>query len=558
MPAKKQIKKGKLTKPERGKAVKWQGADEAAPDGMTNTGGQSNQAHGESGPPIPADAAALPELGAGADEAPAGHCDFTEDASESEPGSVGAHFPEEGGAFDAAAICEERGIFRLNRKDGAYFMRAPDRAFVALALAELKRLVRKSVRIKPDPERGEIESEFDKLLEHIIWHRRVDYVLDGYAGYEAGAYDCAGVRVLAMKSPRHLTPAAGEWPTILTFIRQLLPTGEDGVDQAEIFLGWLQVAARAVRGGPSRSGQMLLLVGKKDDGKSRLQHFIISPILGGRNSDPSGWLLGEGDFNSECFGSEHLLMEDTPASLKRDERNKFKQRLKGVAVNDTHRYHEKGRPAVTLRPIWRLSMSLNDSPDDLSLLPDPVADFTEKTIMLATARPAYLPASDDEREAWRNALAQEMPAFLHYILNVFTLPDAYRGGRFGVRSYENPGIRQQLEDAAPWAQMWEVLEEIEPWKNGPGGAFWKGKLHEIEALLTDAPDGNGEAMERLLKKNSLAYLLNHVKAEKPGRVDKTRTGGKGFGRYWLLWRPRQQGESARPVVEQIQPDLTTL
>lgn len=441
-------------------------------------------------------------------------------------------------AFDAAAVCDERGIYRQNKKDGAYFLRAADGEFVALAFAELKLFVRFAVKFKADVEAGEMESQIDILRRHIIGARRVDYVLEGYAGHAAGVYDCAGVRVLAVKGPRHLEPCAGDFSTITVFIRGLLPPDADGVDQAEVFLGWLQMAVRSVRGVARRSGQMLLLVGKKNDGKSRLQHFIITPLLGGRSADPADWLLGQSAFNSECFGSEHLLMEDTPASLKRDERNQFKQRLKGVAVNDTHRYHEKGRPAATLRPEWRLTMSLNDGPNDLALVPEPAQDWTEKAIMLYTARPEFLPATDAERDEWRGALAREMPAFLHYLLHVHEIQPEYWGGRFGVMSYENPAIRRHLEDAAPWAEVLAVIDELQPWTGSAGGGVWKGKLHEVEAMLTDSTCDDWQAMERLLKKHSLPWLLRQIMSEKPERLGKSRTGTKGGGRYWLIFPPK--------------------
>jgi hypothetical protein len=124
-------------------------------------------------------------------------------------------------------------------------------------------------------------------------------------------------------------------------------------------------------------------------------------------------------------------MEDTPASMKRDERNQFKQKLKGVAVNDSVKFHAKNRSAATLHPVWRLSMSLNKTPDDLAILPPPTSDWTEKSIMLATSRPAFLPSSDEERAEWRAAFKREMPAFLYYLLYVHEIQPCYRGTASG-------------------------------------------------------------------------------------------------------------------------------
>ena len=437
--------------------------------------------------------------------------------------------------FDPAPVAEAHGLYRHNRKDGAYYLRGPDGEFLALSWREAKQLLRGVVRGKP--QEGEIESEADRLQTHIILHRRVDYVLDGLAGYRPGLVNYEGVSVLVTKPPRLIEPAEGEWPLVENMLAELLPDTGDGVKQWLLFCGWLKYGIEAVRAGEPRAGQILILAGKANDGKSRLQHFIITPALGGRHADPGPFLLNDTAFNSECFSAEHLLMEDVASSQKKEDRQKLKQKLKQLAVNDSQRYHEKGRPAVTLSPLWRCSLSLNDGPDDLSILPAPSADFAEKTLMLRTSRPSCLPgASEAERRTFRETIRAEMPAFIYWLLNHFEglLPAELRGDRFGVRSYENPSIREAMEEETPHFQLLEMLDAAQPWLKSEKG-FWIGKASALRAVLEDDGDTSDD-FGRWQKHNNLVRCLGRLRQDRPGRVSYVHHGDGG---KWKVWPPEK-------------------
>jgi len=452
------------------------------------------------------------------------------------PPAEGTPAPPAAGKFDAAAVAEAHGIFRLNKKDGPYYLRGPDGEFIALGWREVKQLLRGVVRGKP--QEGEIESEADRLQTHIILHRRVDYVLEGLAGYRPGLVNYEGVNVLVTKPPRLIEPVEGEFPLIERFIGELLPDTGDGVKQWLLCCGWLKYGIEAVRAGVQRAGQILILAGKQDDGKSRLQHFIITPALGGRHADPGPFLLNDTNFNSECFSAEHLLMEDVASSQKKEDRQKLKQKLKQLAVNDSQRYHEKGRPAVTLSPLWRCSLSLNDGPDDLSILPAPSPDFTEKTLMLRTSRPACLPgASEAERRAFRDTIRAELPAFIHWLLHYFDalLPAELRGDRFGVRSYENPAIRAAMKEEVPHFQLLEMIDTAQPWLKCGERGYWRGKASHLAAVLEDDGDTSDE-FGRWAKHNNLVRCLGRLKDGCPSRVAHVHIGN---GEDWRIYPPEK-------------------
>lgn len=440
--------------------------------------------------------------------------------------------------FDPAPVAEVLCIYRHNKKDGAYFIRAKDGEYLALSWREVLKLTRGMFRTKPQD--GELFSEADVLQAHIIEHRRVDFVLDGLAGHQPGCHQFQGTRVLATKAPTIIEPLEGDFSTIQQFIHSLLPRAEDGVEQWILFCAWLKRAIEAVRAGKPSQGQILILAGSRGDGKSRLQEFIITPGLGGRSADPIAHLTNETQFNSECFGAEHLLSGDPASSMKKDDRAKFKQRLKQISVGDWQRYHEKGRPAVMLPPVWRLSISINLSPDDLALLPAGTSDFSEKVIMLQTAPASNLPGpSEEERAAFREAIARELPAFIDFLLHRFDclIPVELRDNRFGVRSYEHPAIRAALHEERPEIQLLEFLDIAKPWCQSDKG-HWCGKWHALQAILQDDPEISDE-FARWLKHNplirNLSRLADETKPPVAGRVGHGRSGK--IGGVWKIYPP---------------------
>lgn len=83
-----------------------------------------------------------------------------------------------------------------------------------------------------------------------------------------------------------------------------------GKSQLAYFLAWLKIAVTTLRSGERRKDQAVFLCGEHDCGKSFVQHYIITPLLGGREAYPYKYLNGDTQFNSELFASEHLVMDD--------------------------------------------------------------------------------------------------------------------------------------------------------------------------------------------------------------------------------------------------------
>jgi len=450
--------------------------------------------------------------------------------------------------LDPSKKVQEEGIYWLNGS-GSFFVRRDTDGrirFLELGSAEMRRKLKvKGFRTKPDLEAGERCSEVDRILDVATEERAVDFATN-IAGMSAGVYDLQGGRVLIRESPRLIEPEPGppepgKFKTIHELIYGLL--GREG---AQYFIAWLSVAFVALRNGQRRQGQCLIIVGPPGCGKSRLQHQIITPILGGRNADPKSFFFGRTDFNAELIGAEHLLIEEVPSSNRHEDRQYFGERMKEVVANDTTRLHKKNRDALTVSPFWRLSITLNDNPEKLRCLPPMVKDFAEKIIMIeAKSCPEFwqkFASEEDPRLAFRTAITSELPAFVNFLSSV-EIPENLKHQRYGIRSYVPDELAETLFESEPEHHLLLLIEKA-LWKDNDETTFrepWIGDAEELKQLLTAESSPVRASATRLLSAYPTAcgQYLARLNERFPGRIRPKRSNRK---RNWIITPPEESTE----------------
>ena len=243
----------------------------------------------------------------------------------------------------------------------SFWVRNDRGGWVMIKTPDVRRsLIEQGFRNKAAP--NEQVSQVDSLLTAIQRCNDVDYA-DSLAGYATGVYMINEKRILVRDSPRLIQPAPGVWDLLQAIIRNML-----GPEQQLYLFGWLKVAILALYKSKFRTGQALTLAGPKDCGKSLLQN-LITEILGNRSVKPHRYMSGLTPFNGELFGSEYLIIEDEEASTDIRARRNFGTKIKEICANLTQSCHGKHRQALTLNPFWRLTISVNDEPENLMILP---------------------------------------------------------------------------------------------------------------------------------------------------------------------------------------------
>ncbi len=376
---------------------------------------------------------------------------------------------------------------------GRFYVPTPSGDWMPIPEASLMvRIRRAGFRVYLKDANGVTEAEHAK--ERIMDERYVSHA-GKIAGYAPGLKTICGTRMLVTSGPKLWPATPGEWPRIERLLQQWF--GSDPAHGARQFwtvFGWLSAAARSLASGMATGqfgpGQALFLTGEGGVGKSVFQMFVTK-LLGGRVADPSRF-LGGNEFTKDIIAAEHNAIEDTATARDIDSRRQFGQSLKNLVVNQTHSLHGKGADAITVTRFCRVTVSLNNQPQDLMVLPELSGGVADKIIILRVAR-AELPDllnSAAVAEFWAGIEA-EIPAFLH-ALAATPLPPLVTDGetarRYGVASWQHPDISEQVQDLSPWRRLVELIDHARPWADGL----------EPEAIIHESWTGTTAALESLL------------------------------------------------------------
>jgi hypothetical protein len=398
---------------------------------------------------------------------------------------------------------------------------------------------------------GERLSQIEQKLNEIQYEQDVAYA-GPLAGYRSGLIECAGNRILVTSSLKLIEPVEGDWSIISAVLKNLLV--DELYDQRPYLYGWLKIAYEALLASIWRPGQLMGLAGPRDCGKSLLQN-IFTLILGGRSAKPFRYMSGATQFNAELFGAEHLMIEDEHSSTDLRARRTFAAQIKQFTVNHTQSCHDKGRRALMLSPFWRLSLSVNDEPEAMMVLPpmtDSEQDSLSDKLFLLRARKVEMPmptAEQHEREAFWRTLVSQLPAFIHFLLN-WQIPEDLRHSRFGIKTWHHPQLLAALEALAPETRMVDLIDEVifSDSQIAEGGLMvpgkktaWKGRAEKLEAKLFDSPFGY-EAKKLLSWSSATGTYLARLASKRPNRVKRDRSSES---RDWIIFPP----EGERPRAE---------
>lgn len=426
---------------------------------------------------------------------------------------------------------EDKEVLEAYYDDGSkdFIVRAPNNDYTRLNEGSLRRQLKQRGYCDVSPEKGAL-SEIQHRIAEIQMHHCVRYAAP-LAGYNAGSIDVDGRLILVTESPRIIQPANGSCNVIHSFVENLLG------DQVDYFWAWLKIAYTCLLTGKHRPGQALVIAGERDCGKSLLQK-IITQVLGGRAAKPYSWMSGATDFNKHLFMAEHLVIDDEAASTNLQKRRTFGAYLKQVTGLLMQQCHGKHQTPLTLYPLWRLSISLNDEPENMLVLPPVDTSLEDKVILLKATR-AALPmptTSHEERERFWNTLVSELPALL-YDLAEWEIPDELHGGRFGVRHYHHPDLIAALRELSPEMQLLSLIDEA-LFEGGDIKSPLAVRSEELAGKLRDSEYAN-EARQVLSFYRACGTYLGRLAKTHPHRIKAHREKGVS---YWVIYSPSKPAD----------------
>jgi hypothetical protein len=388
---------------------------------------------------------------------------------------------------------EKADEFYFDESDRTYWLRNASRKWVFVGKDEFKLELRKLGKSdKADVKNGKPLSEIDDIVRDTTLNSRVAYA-GLLAGYKAGVYTVAGRRVLVSESLVLAEPKKGVFPLLTKFFEGLLtgkePADDKGgmlnIDQRLHYFGWLQHVVKCLYEGRTDSGLALFMAGEPDSGKS-FQSLLLRWILGGRVARPYDRMIGQDKFNKSEIESVLLLVDDdNQGDTKLESRLKFGGETKKIVANNEFQARTMHRDGFAIEVLRRLVVLVNLQLARLQVLPPMDGDMNDKAMLFKGYRPP-LPAGDlstwskgrptentpyaqacwpapmptrtpEEKEAYREAIKAELPAFIYWLLHEFKLPPELTGGRFVVRHWHHPVLLSQLHELGPHTRIWELL-----------------------------------------------------------------------------------------------------
>lgn len=354
--------------------------------------------------------------------------------------------------------------------------------------------------------------DLDEIMNTIEIDQAIDWA-GSFAGYTRGTIQIRGKRLLVMDEANMVDAKNGECPLHLSIIEQAF-TNEDA---KSVFISWVRDAVRAIRKHHHHPAPMLVLAGQRNAGKSLIAH-IVQEALGGRASNPMSNWRGKTLWNDELLGSELLLIDDSEASTDPRARKAlgahFKENIYGLNV----KVQTRCKTAVDMRPVWRVMICCNETPENLSVIPPLEEGIEDKIILLrVSAIKTPMPAqSVDQKKAFSEALKEELPAFLSYIES-FETPEHLKDSRDGVVAWKDDHLLNSICEISPEYQLDSLLAICLDCNLFaiPSGESKFMKAADVQSVLQDRGSPTLSQARELLRyaPNCGRYLSSLIKSE---------------------------------------------
>lgn len=263
-----------------------------------------------------------------------------------------------------------------------------------------------------------------------------------------------GKRVLVTRGCKLIKPKKGPHHIVRGVLEGMLRE-----EQSPYFWGHFQHAAKPLYGfGEKMYGHSVILCGPTNCGKSLIQDQLITPILGGRHANPWAWLTNKTPFNAECFEAVHLNLQDENNESDYISRKKLAAAIKRIAAKNHHTLHRKNFTPYELPVYWRMTLSINDTAEALAILPALESTLLDKLLVFKCYREEMpLPTRNGELN---RAFESELPAFLHWLLHEFEIPDSIKQERWGVKSYLSEDVRRNTDATTIETTLIEFMEKV--------------------------------------------------------------------------------------------------
>jgi hypothetical protein len=387
-----------------------------------------------------------------------------------------------------------------------YFIRLDNGGHFMAGAAEAALDLKGRYGLSPRKEKHEVMSEVERGLFMIHNEKRVKAALP-FPMIQERIVEYDGDRYFNTATVKPIVPADGEqkWGENFPIIADWLET-IFGEEQLQYEIGWLHYAYRGAVDGKPEKGHAHFLVGEPNCGKTLYNTTVLAGLFGG-HIKASEYLVGKNDnFNEHLFTKFLWTVDDEAPNSSRAMHTSFTAKIKEHVANNEFLMHGKFKTPGRAKWSGRLSITLNDDPTSLRILPDLDMSVKDK-VMIFRMKPF-----GKFTRCFKGKIEKELKYFAKYVYD-YEIPDEMLDVRFGVQAYIESSISQIAQADSQWSSIVELLRmfrDIYFDDNNPDESDWVGTASELmmrlagieraQILLKDVtPKRLGWGFQHLLK-----------------------------------------------------------
>ena len=184
-----------------------------------------------------------------------------------------------------------------------------------------------------------------------------------------------------------------------------------------------------------------------------------------------------------------------------------------------------------------LTISVNDEPENLAILPPQDESIKDKAIIyLVDKLPMPMPTDTwEEEQAFWKVLEREAPAFIFDLLNKTTVPREWQDSRYGVLAYHHAEILDVLAQMGEEQSLLEIIDiELfeQPSRDEPLVDLTAIKIQQM--LFDDDSRVKTIAQKLLYWNGACGTYLGRLQKSHPHRISYRKTNSQ---RLWSINPP---------------------
>ena len=385
-----------------------------------------------------------------------------------------------------------------------YFVRLESGEFFMALKDEAKLDLRARHGLSARTDKNQELSEVDKAFYMIHNEKRVDAALP-FAMVKQHIVRYDNQTYFNTSNIRCMKPAEGEqkWGENFPVMADWMDT-IFGEEQLKYEIAWLHCAYKGALLGKPEKGHAHFLVGEPNCGKTLYNTTVLAGLFGG-HIKASEYLVGKQDtFNEHLFTKFLWTVDDEAPTASKAMHTSFTAKIKEHVANNEFLMHGKFKTPGRAKWCGRLSITLNDDPVSLRILPDLDMSVKDK-VMIFRMKPF-----GKFTRTFKDQIQKELPYFAKFVHD-FVIPDEMLDVRFGVRAYIEESIQDISEADSQWGPIVELLRmfrEIYYDKHNAEEKDWVGTTSDLMMRLSGIERAN--ILLRDVNPNRLGWGLRHL------------------------------------------------